>query len=419
MERTTYGGPPRPLSCRGSNPVGALKKLWAWFQATPIWQAWQRYSGARGNLLAGGVTYFAFFSLFPAIALGFTIFGFVLRDQPGLLRRVQEAIEQQLPGFVQTPENPDGLIPLSIPSGTTLSITAAVSIGGLLWAGLGWLGALRDGIRAIFHAKGAPGNFFVAKLRDLGVLATLGVSIVLAAVVNAVTSSVAHRVAEWVGLGGAGWLVTIVGLLASFLANGVIVALMLRILSGVNLPWRGVRNGAIFGGIAMTLLQTFAARLIAGTTGNKLFASIALVVGLLAFLNFISRAMLLSAAWAANDLITLDLAAEQTSAGEAAKLAEGPATREQAVAAGMAEAAGMAGAGGGTGAGGAAGAVRRGSLLPQDAQARLDAGLPTLDPRAADRATLASGAVLGATLGATVGAGLTALAGAARRLRRR
>ena len=42
------------------------------------WRAWRRYSEARGNVLAAGVGYFAFFSVFPAVALAFSVFGFVL-----------------------------------------------------------------------------------------------------------------------------------------------------------------------------------------------------------------------------------------------------------------------------------------------------------------------------------------------------
>lgn len=227
-----------------------------------------------------------------------------------------------------------------------------------------------------------------AKLRDLVVLATLGVGVVLAAMVNAVTSAVAGTVADWLGLGEQTWIVTIAGLLASFLANALLVALMLRVLSGVELPWRGLRNGAVFGGVGLTLLQTFGTRLIAGTMGNKLFASIALVVGLLAFLNFIARAMLLSAAWAANDIDALTAARADASAGEREKLAEGPPTRAQAAAEWV---------------------DRRPSRLPTDPAARAALGLPTLDRRAADRASIASGAVLGAAATAAAGMAVGAL----------
>lgn len=366
--------------------MDSLKALLGRLQKTPAWRAWDRYGAARGGLLAGGVTYFAFFSLFPAIALGFTVFGLVLRGHPETLKTVQDAIDRQLPGFVQTEANPGGLIPMSIPTGTTLSITAIVGLLGLLWAGLGWLSALRDGIRAIFGVSGEPGNFVTNKLRDLLVLATLGLGVVLAAVVSGVTGAIAQGVASWVGLGGQSWVVTIAGLVVAFVANALLVALMLRILSGVELPSNALRNGSLFGGVAMTLLQTFGTRLIAGTMDNKLFASIALVVGLLAFLNLIARAMLMSAAWAANDIDAINLA-KTTSPGEEQKLAEGPATREQAA---------------------AEWTHRAPSGLPQDAAARAALGLPTLDQRSSDRASVAAGAVLGAAATAAAGLALRA-----------
>ena len=98
---------------------------------------------------------------------------------------------------------------------------------------------------------------------------------------------------------------------------------MLRLLSGVDVPWRGLVGGAVVGGIGITLLKVLGTSLIAGTTDNPLFASIALVVGLLAWLNFMSRIILLSAAWSANSLESD--AAEHLSEGERAKLVEGPA----------------------------------------------------------------------------------------------
>ncbi|GAB4078813.1 YihY/virulence factor BrkB family protein [Nostocoides australiense] len=390
----------------------SLKDLWKRFSVSSVWRAWQRYSTARGGLLAGGVTYFAFFSLFPAIALGFTIFGLVLRDQPGLLADVQQAVEKQLPGFIKTDANPDGLIPLSIPTGTTLSVTALVGVLGLLWAGTGWMSALRDGIRTVFGAPGSPGNFVTAKLRDLLVLATIGLAIVVTALFNAMTTAIAERVAEWVGLGEQAWIVSGVGLLASFLANVLLVAIVLRVLSGVDLPWRAVRNGAIFGGVALTLLQTFGTRLIAGTMDNKLFASIALVVGLLAFINLISRAVLLSAAWAANDVEALLASAQsQVSEGEQHKLSEGPLTREQAAAEWTDR---SVGGGVPRGAGGRVAAQREaaGPVAAQRSPAdRAAAGLATFDQRGADRASVASGAILGAAGAAVVGAAVRAARG--------
>ena len=111
------------------------------------------------------------------MALAFTIFGVLLQGNPQWLDEIKDYLNQTLPGFIQD-GGTEGLIPLTIPSGDTLTVTGLIGLAGLLFAGLGWLGALRDGIRTIFGVKGEPGNFVTNKLRDLGVLVILGLAIV-------------------------------------------------------------------------------------------------------------------------------------------------------------------------------------------------------------------------------------------------
>ncbi len=335
-----------------------LKSWWARIQTTPVWRAWKRYGDARGNVLAGGVGYFAFFSIFPAVALAFTVGGIVLRGRPELLDEVRQYVDQTLPGFVKDPATGKGIIPISIPQKNALTITGIVGVLGLLFAGLGWLGALRDGIRAVFGVPGQPGNAIMVKLRDLGVMVALGVGVVVSAAVTVIAGGVAAAVSDAIGLGSQTWVVGVVGFLIGVALDTALIAIILRFLSGVVMPWPALRNGALFGGIALTVLKLGGSRLIAGTTGNKLFASIALVVGLLVWLNLISRVMLVAAAWAANDF---DVDEPELTDAQRAKLVEGPAPE------------------------------------PLDSiRARTDAGLPTFGQRAADRTSVAAGAVLGA-----------------------
>ena len=352
-----------------------LKAWWARFQTTHVWRAWKRYGDHRGNLLAGGVGYFAFFSIFPAVLLAFTVFGIVLRSQPQLLDDTKNAINDLLPGFVKTDAQPDGIIDVNVPTGATLSIQGIVSVVGLVLAGTGWLSALRDGIRAIFGVEGGSGNPVLAKLRDIGVLVLLGVGILLSAGVGAIAGAAATWVADLVGLGGQGWVLTVVAFVVGIALDGGLVAIMLRLLSGIRLPWRALRDGAVFGGIGLTVLKKFGSVLLASTTSNKLYLGFALVAGLLVWLNLMSRVILISAAWAANDLDTVG--GDGLSRGQAAKLAEGPAPE------------------------------------PVDSiRDRTDAGLPTFGQRAADRTSVAAGAVLGAVgavaLG-TLGRGIRSL----------
>lgn len=278
----------------------ALRRIVERASRTSPYQSWQRYASNNGNLLAAGVGYFAFFSIFPALALAFSVFGFVLRGRPDLLETIAESINEMLPGMVKTSSTPNGIVGLTAPQATTLTITGIVAFVTLLWAGLGWIGALRKGIRAIYGLTGVKVNPVFAKVRDLIVLSTLGLGIATSALLTSTIGGIAGTIADWIGLKGQGWIVTLAGLAVSVFFDTCLLAVMLRVLSGVRLPWREVRNGAILGALALTVLKYFGGTLVAHTTSNPLLGAVAVAVGLLVWLNLMSRVVLLSAAWVAN-----------------------------------------------------------------------------------------------------------------------
>ncbi|EWT02778.1 ribonuclease BN [Intrasporangium oryzae NRRL B-24470] len=280
--------------------MASLAGAVAWARETRAWSAWQRYTGANGNLLSAGVAYYSFFSIFPAATLAFTIFGFVLRGRPELLASVVSWFETMFPGMVKTPEHPDGIISVTTPAALTLTLTGVVALLVLLWAGLGWVGALRTGIRGIFGLGAWPGTFVAGKARDLAVLFVLGFAILVSAVLSTLLGAVTGSVASWVGLAGEGPLVAVLGLFVAVLVDTAIMVVLLRILSGVPLPWANVRDGAIVGAVLLTVLKYFGAQLIARSTSNPLLGAVAVSVGLLVWLNLIARVVLLSAAWSAD-----------------------------------------------------------------------------------------------------------------------
>ena len=61
--------------------------------------------------------------------------------------------------MIKTPTTPDGIISIEAPASLTLTLTGIISFFTLLWAGLGWVGALRIGIRRVFglEATTPPG----------------------------------------------------------------------------------------------------------------------------------------------------------------------------------------------------------------------------------------------------------------------
>ena len=276
-----------------------LKRTIDWLKALHAYESWQRFSAANGNLLAAGVAYFAFFSVFPAVALAFAIFGFFLQGRPDLLAAIADTLNQILPGMVKTAEHPNGIISIQAPSSLTLTVTGIVSFVTLLLAGLGWVGALRTGIRGIFGFDKSPGGMVWSKARDLLVLATLGLAVVVSAVLTSAAGGLAEQVASWVGLDGNGVVVALAGVVVGFSIDTLIMVLLLRVLSGLALPWGSVRDAALLGALALTVLKLLGGWLIGRATDNPLLGAVALSVGLLVWLNLISRVVLLSAAWAA------------------------------------------------------------------------------------------------------------------------
>ena len=341
-----------------------MKALYARFQASRLWRAWKRYGDARGNILAAGIGYFAFFSIFPAVALAFTVFGFFLHGHPELLQSIATTLNANLPGFVQDPQHPDGLIPIQAPQAAALTITGVISFVTLVLAGMGWLGAVREGIRGVFGVQGPAGNVVTTKLRDLGVLFTLGLGVALTAVLTSGVSAAAGWIAERLGMAGQGWVLQLAGFAVSVLADTALMMVLMRVLSDVPVPWRTLSQGALVGGVGFSLLKLFAGTLLPRLTANPLFASIAIVVGLLVWLNLIARLTLISAAWAANDFDEIRSLRPQAHHPEAVATP------------GSAEA------------------------VPGSTAARAGS-LPTFGTRSADRTTLAAGAVLGAFVGAT------------------
>jgi membrane protein len=331
------------------------------FGGSRPWLAWKRYTDARGNVLAAGVGYFAFFSIFPALALAFAVFGFVLLGHPGLFDSVFAQLGGYLPGLIKDVSHPDGPIEIPAPTAAALTITGVIAFVALVLGGLGWLGATREGIRAIFGVQGPAGNLITNKVRDLGVLFTLGLGIAVLAVLTSVMEAAAGRIAGWIGLPGQGWVLVLASLVLSIAADTGLMIILLRVVSGLKVPWRELLQGALVGGVGLSVLKLTAATLLPRLTANPLFASFAIVVGLLIWLNLIARLVLVSAAWAANDVCGARGEATPT---VPAALGGGPGT--------------VPGVTGGP----SSGATR-------------DPALPTFGARSADRTTLAAGFVLG------------------------
>ncbi|MDP9416763.1 MAG: YihY/virulence factor BrkB family protein, partial [Actinomycetota bacterium] len=263
-------------------------------------RAWSHFGDRRGNELAGAVTYFGFLSFFPLLAVTFAVVGFLAAYYPGVEQQVTQALATYLPGLVGNGENQISVAEIQ----GARRAAAGVGALGLVYAGLGWVDGLREALRQLFILPPRQGNIVVKKLADLLVLVLLGGGALVALAVSSLASAATRVVLEAVGLADSPVAEWLFRGLAPLLSIGVTTVLLLVIftrLPGRAIPWREALEGAVLGAVGIQILMLLAGYLLRGTTENPVYGAFAVVVGLLVWLNFVSRVVLLAAAWAATD----------------------------------------------------------------------------------------------------------------------
>lgn len=287
--------------------VARAKAALAWWQATRPARANARFGARGGGVLTGGIAYAALFSVFAALTLGWTVFMALLGGDVALRGRVLTAIDEALPGLVQTDDAGSGLIdPDTLRMSAGLTVAGAVALVVLLMSALSAAAALRTGVRAMFAADGASGtggeNVVLGKLRELGGLAGLAFAVLLSAVLTtAVTAG-----AQWL-LGELGWagattvVLRVCGLLVTFVLDAAVFVLVVRVLANQHPPRRDLLRGAAICALGVGVVRFLGTSVVAGSaTKNPVLASFAVIVTLLVWVNLMARIVLLSAAWTAD-----------------------------------------------------------------------------------------------------------------------
>ena len=258
-------------------------------------RAYERYADRNGNQLAGAVTYFAFLSFFPLLALAFAVVGFLASRQVELTAYLEEALDEVLPGLSQQ-------LPMEQIADARLG-ASVIGLLGLLYAGLNSVAALREALHSIWLTSFKQGpNFVLRKAGDLLVMAALGLALFFTVSFTSVMQTATVWLLSLVGLDGS--LVANLSLRALALAiaigvNMCLFLLVFSLLSGTGRPTRMMWRGALLGAVGFEVLKNVAAQLLAGTLTNPVYASFAVLVGLLVWINLVMRLVMFSAAWTA------------------------------------------------------------------------------------------------------------------------
>jgi membrane protein len=256
----------------------------------------EHYGSVKAGQQAGAVTYFAFLSFFPILALAFFVVGWIAKVYPQAKKDLTGALNGVMPDLVG---NDAGQIQIrDIESAAaTLGI---VSVLVLLYSGLGWLAAMRDALVVVFEVppKEQP-NFVFGKLRDLLTLVLIGVILLVSVAVAGFVGGFANDLLDWLDLGtDLGWLVTLLSIVLGFGANMLLFFAMFVLLAQPHTPRRSLWAGAFLGAIAFEALKQVSTVLFKSTQGNPAFQAFGIALIVLVWINYFSRVVLYAAAFA-------------------------------------------------------------------------------------------------------------------------
>lgn len=264
----------------------------------------EHYGKVKGSQQAGAVTYFAFLSFFPVLALAFFAVGVIARIYSDAEENVVSAIDSVLPGIVGSGDTQISIDQVQSFSG----LAGVVGLLGVLYAGLGWVSSLREALIAVFELPQREQPTFVkGKLRDLEALVIVGLVLVVAVAVAGFVSGFSADLLELVGLGSElSWLVKILAIVLGLAANAVLFFALFKLLAEPHLERRSLVSGAILGAVGFELLKQLSGLLLGSTKGQPAFQAFGIALILLVWINYFSKLVLYAAAWSYTEPVEVE-----------------------------------------------------------------------------------------------------------------
>jgi membrane protein len=286
------------LKGRVTAAVDRLRAKYTWLDHTV--RMFTHYSAVHGNAQAGAVTYFGFLSFFPILALGFFVVGLVAQLYPDIRDQMVAEINNLLPGVIG---NGAGQIRIE----TIEDYSSTVGLAGLvlvLYAGLGWLSAMRQALEVMFVVpRREHPNLVMGKLRDLGTLAVIGLILMVSVALSGAVTGFSDLILGWVGIDSSSLaptvLLNVVAHVLAIVASTVLLLAMFKLLLvETHVPRQALVRGAVLGAVGFEILKLGANFLLAQTRGNPAFQAFGVALILLLWINYFSRLVMYAAAWA-------------------------------------------------------------------------------------------------------------------------
>lgn len=281
----TWPGPVRRAQRWGMSAAERGKK-------TSYLRAYNRYRAQRGSRLAAAMTYSAFMSMFPLLAVAAAVAAAVLGTSG--VDRLRDRITASVPGLAD-----------KLPLDSIVANAATIGvIGGVLlvFSGLSWVNMTRGGLRTIWRIDDMPGGFVTREAADLASLAGLGVTVAVSIAASTIPADLAGRFLHALGIEAtvpAKAVLWIVGTLLGLAASTAMFAYLLSGIPRLRIPRDVLLVAAGVGAVVFELAKVLLAAYFGGVASRSLYGAFGVPVAVLIWLNLTFQLVLGLSAWTA------------------------------------------------------------------------------------------------------------------------
>ena len=246
----------------------------------PVAAVQRRYGDVGGDQLAGAFTLQAFLSIFPLILVALAALGFVAAHSQGVTGHTDVA-SRLVDQLGLKGESAKMLTDAVAAAEKSRKAASVVGFLGLLWSGLGLVGALQFAFNGVWQVNERGMKDKVLGLFWLGGAAVLFLG-----------GAAATTALRWLP----GFLAP-VGILVTFAVSLGLWLWTLRVLPNTKLPWRRLMPGAVLGAVGLEVLKAVGAYYVpkAVASSSQLYGSLGIVFAILAWLLLFGRLVVYSA----------------------------------------------------------------------------------------------------------------------------
>jgi membrane protein len=260
---------------------------------THAWRTYETLDRAHWTRLAAAITFISFLALFPLITVAAAVGAAFLSEQQ--IADLKDSIAEQVPG-ISDQLDIDALI---ANAGTVGLVAGAL----LLFTGIGWVGSMRECLRAVWQLDDADeGNPVLRKAKDALVLLGLGgtgLGSLLASTVGSTAVGWTARTLDIPESGAGGVLLRVAALLVAVAADFLLLLYVLTLLPGVHPERHRLVTAALIGAVGFELLKMLLGGYMSGVASKSMYGAFGVPVALLLWINFTAKLMLCCSAWTA------------------------------------------------------------------------------------------------------------------------